>query len=162
LAGGAHWSESTREIYRLKMGHLTPIFGNLLLGEITPTDICAFQRKRQKEGASPREVNMECAVLRTILRKHRLWHLLAPDFRPLREKEDTGKALTPDEAHRILTAAKKLRNLSLYPALVVLMNTGLRVSELRTMQWRQVDLLDRFVTVGRSKTRGGEGRVVPL
>jgi len=68
LAGGAHWSESTREIYKVKMGHVTPVFGKLLLGEITPTDISAFQRQRQKAGASPREVNMECAVLRMVLR----------------------------------------------------------------------------------------------
>jgi integrase len=162
LVGGAHWSESTREIYRLKMGHLIPVFGKLLLAEITPADISAFERQRQKSGASPREVNMECAVLRMILRKNRLWHLLAPDFRPLRETEGPGKALTPDEVHRLLTAAKKSRSLSLYPALVVLLNTGLRVSELRMLQWRQVDLLERFLTVGRSKTRGGEGRVVPL
>jgi len=97
-----------------------------------------------------------------ILRKHRLWHLLAPDYRPLRESENTGRALTQDEAHRLLTAARKSRSQSLYPALVLLINTGLRVSELRTLQWRQVDLLDRFLTVGRSKTKEGEGRVVPL
>lgn len=162
LAEGAHWSESTREIYKLKMGHVTPVFGKLLCGEITPADISSFQRKRQKAGASAREINMECAVLRMVLRKHRLWHLLAPDFRPLREREDTGKALTPEEVQSMLTAAKKSRSLSLYPALVVLLNTGLRVSELRTLQWRQIDLLERFLTVGRSKTRGGEGRVVPL
>lgn len=162
LNESAHWSDSTREIYTLKMKHLMPVFGKLLLSEIAPSDISAFQRKRQKSGASPREVNMECAVLRMILRKHRLWHLLAPDFRPLRESEETGKALTTDEIQRLLAAAKKSRSLSLYPALVVLMNTGLRVSELRTLQWRQVDLLERFLSVGRSKTKGGEGRVVPL
>jgi integrase len=105
---------------------------------------------------------MECAVLRMILRKHRLWHWLAPDFRPLRESEETGKALTPDEVRRLLTAAKQSCSLPLCPALVVLMNTGLRVSELRTLQCRQVDLLERFLSVGRSKTKGGEGRIVPL
>jgi integrase len=30
------------------------------------------------------------------------------------------------------------------------------------MQWRQVDLLEHFLSVGRCKTKGGEGRVVPL
>lgn len=162
LAENAHWSQSTREIYALKVRHLGPAFGKLLLNEITPSDISAFQRKRQKAGASNREVNMECAALRMILRKHRLWHLIAPDYRPMRESEETGKALTSDETHRLLSAAKKSRSLSLYPALILLMNTGLRVSELRTLQWRQIDLLDRFLTVGRSKTKGGEGRVVPL
>lgn len=162
LAENAHWSQSTREIYTLKVRHLVPTFGKLLLAEVTPADILDFQRKRQKSGASNREINMECAALRMILRKYRLWHLIAPDYRPMRESEETGKALTSDETHRLLTAARKSRSQSLYPALVLLMNTGLRVSELRTLQWRQIDLLDRFLTVGRSKTKGGEGRVVPL
>jgi len=30
------------------------------------------------------------------------------------------------------------------------------------LQWRQVGLLERNVTVGRSKTLGGEGRMIPL
>jgi integrase len=162
LAENAHWSESTREIYTLKMKHVLPVFGKLLLTEITPQDVSEFQRKRQKSKASPREINMECQVLRMILRKHRLWHLLSPDYRPLRESGEIGKALTHDEVHRLLTAAKKSRSLSLYPALVVLLNTGLRSSELRKMQWRQINFLEQFITVGQSKTKGGEGRVVPL
>jgi len=162
LAEGAHWSDSTREIYSLKLSHVTPAFGKLLLTEIEPRHISAFQRKRQQSGAAPAEVNKECAVLRMVLRKHRVWHLLAPDYRPLRESEEHGKALTPDEMTRLLSAARKSRSQSLYPAIVMLQNTGLRVSELRTMQWQQVDLLDRCLTVGKSKTRGGEGRMVPL
>ena len=63
---------------------------------------------------------------------------------------------------RLLAGARKSRSQSLYPALVMLVNTGLRVSELRTLQWRQVDLLERCLIVGKSKTRGGEGRMVPL
>lgn len=162
LRESAHWSDSTREIYSLKMGHLKDGFGKLLLVEITPGHISTFQLKRLQAKASPREINMECAVLRMVLRKNRLWHLLAPDFRPLRESENIGKALTADEEDRLLAAARKSRSLSLYPALVVLLNTGLRVSELRTMQWQQVDMLGQSLTVGRSKTKGGEGRVVPL
>lgn len=30
------------------------------------------------------------------------------------------------------------------------------------MRWRQVDLIDGTVTVGKSKTAGGEDRVIPL
>ncbi len=162
LAASARWTDSTLEIYTLKMSHLLPEFGKLLVTKITAADIAAFQLKRRKSGASSREVNMETAVLRMVLRERRVWHQLEPDFHPLREAEGIGKALTPDEVHRLLTAAKQSRSQSLYPALVVLFNTGLRVSELRTMQWRQVDLLEHFLSVGRCKTKGGEGRVVPL
>lgn len=162
LAENAHWSDSTREIYELKLKHLKPVFGKLLLSDITPSDIARFQRARQKAGASGREINMETAVLRMILRKHRLWYLVEPDYRPLREREEVGKALTSDEVHRLLTAAKKSRSRSLCPALLLLLNTGMRVTELRMLQWRQVDLLERSLTVGRSKTQGGSGRMIPL
>ncbi len=33
---------------------------------------------------------------------------------------------------------------------------------MRLLRWRQIDLLHRTITVGKSKTAGGEGRIVPL
>lgn len=162
LAENAHWSDSTREIYTSKLTHLGPFFGKLLLNDVSASDIARYQRQRQKDGASGRQINMETAVVRMILRKHRLWHLLEPDFRPMRENEEIGRALTDDEVVCLLAAAKKSRSRSLYPALVLLLNTGMRVSELRTMRWRQVDMIEKTVTVGSSKTVGGHGRLIPL
>jgi integrase len=162
LEESAHWSDSTREIYEIKLEHLKPTFGKLLLSDISASDISKFQRARQKTGASGREINMETAVLRMILRRHRLWYLVEPDYRPLREREEVGRALTTNEFQRLLAVAKNSRSLSLYPALVLLLNTGMRVTEMRMLRWRQLDLLERTVTVGRSKTRGGEGRMIPL
>jgi integrase len=162
LAENAHWSESTREIYTSKLVHLGPCFGKLLLSDISASDISRYQRQRQREKASGRQINMETAVVRMILRQHRLWHLIEPDFRPMRENEEIGRALTDDEVFSLLAAAKKSRSRSLYPALVLLINTGMRVSELRHMRWRQVDMIERTVTVGNSKTEGGKGRLIPL
>lgn len=133
----------------------------MLLSDIAASDIARFQRERQKAGASGREINMETTVVRMILRKHRLCDFLEPDFRRMRESEEIGRALTDDEALCLLAAAKKSRSRSLYPALVLLLNT-MRVSELRTMRWRQVNMIDRAVTVGDSKTKGGQGRLIPL
>jgi integrase len=80
----------------------------------------------------------------------------------MKENKDIGRELSEDEAHRLLTAAKASASRSLYPAILVSMHTGLRNEELRLMRWHQVDLLAGSVTVGKSKTDGGEGRVVPL
>jgi integrase len=162
LEGNAHWSDSTREVMELKLRHLQGDFGKKLLLEIDNDDISRFQTKRKKAKASGREINMELAVLRMVLRKHNRGHLLAPQYKPMPEREKPGKALTEDEVSRLLAAAKKSRSQSLYPALVLLLNTGLRSSELRTMQWRQVDWIEHMLTVGASKTEGGEGRMVPL
>jgi len=51
---------------------------------------------------------------------------------------------------------------SLYTAVVAFCNTGLRNAELRRARWSQVDLMRSEFQVGKSKTAGGEGRIVPL
>lgn len=155
------WSASTLEIHTLKLSHLTPVFGKLLLTEIAPERIAQFQTKRLSEGAANREVNMETGVLRMILRKHRLWHLIAPDFHPLPEPEDIGRAIPFEEVNRLLEAAINSRSRSLFPALMTYLHTGARAAEGR-MRWRQVDFANRTIQVGHSKTKGGEGRIIPL
>jgi integrase len=40
----------------------------------------------------------------------------------------------------------------LYPFVVLAMNTGMRYSDIRLLQWEQIDLVGRVVTVGVSKT----------
>jgi integrase len=162
LKGNAHWSASTREINTLKLSHPVPTFGKLLLTEITADRIAKFQLQRLRDGVSNREVNMEVSVLRMVLRKHRLWHLIAPDYHPLPEPEDKGRALEAEEVDRLLTAAVNSRSRSLFPALMTYLHTGVRGAELRKMRWHQVDLIRRTITVRKSKTRGGEGRVIPL
>jgi integrase len=42
------------------------------------------------------------------------------------------------------------------------LNTGLRASEIRGLRWGQVDLLGHTLTVGKSKTAAGTGRLIPL
>ena len=51
LAGNAHWSESYREINTLKLSHLMPVFGRMLLTDIDNDAISRFQRKRQRRGS---------------------------------------------------------------------------------------------------------------
>jgi integrase len=63
----------------------------------------------------------------------------------------------------MLAEAAKLRSKNMYPALVVDLNCGLRDKELRELRWRQIDLVHKKqLTVGKSKTDAGTGRVIPL
>ena len=48
-------------------------------------------------------------------------------------------------------------------ALALDLNTGLRDKELREIRWEQIDLVHKkALTVGKSKTEAGTGRVIPL
>jgi integrase len=80
----------------------------------------------------------------------------------LEERSDVGRALSADEESRLLGACRKSRSKSLLPAVLLSIHTGLRNGELRQLRWRRVDFLNEQITVGRSKTAAGEGRIVPL
>jgi integrase len=134
----------------------------MMLSEISAEHVSKYQRSGLKNGASGRTINIEISLLRLILRKHKLWQNIADDVRMLKENKDIGRELNDDELHRLLTAAKGSASRSLYPAIVVSLHTGLRNEELRLLRWRQVDLLDSSITVGKSKTEGGTGRIVFL
>lgn len=157
-----HWSASNSRIEGYNVDHLQPHFGKMLLTDVSADDVSRYQAARKKEGASARTINMEIGALRAIMRKHRVWANIQPDVRMLRTRQDIGRSLTEDEQKRLLAACKASRSRSLYPAVVMSLHTGLRNAELRLLRWRQIDFLERTVTVGKSKTAGGEGRVVPL
>ena len=63
----------------------------------------------------------------------------------------------------MLEEAQKLRTPQMHAALALDLNTGLRDKELREIRWGQIDLVHKKpLTVGKSKTDAGTGRVIPL
>jgi integrase len=158
----ADWSPNSQRIEEYNLNHLLPHFGKLLLREITPATINLYKGKRTGEKASPKTINLELATLRSILRKHRLWANLQPDVQMLKVRGDVGRALSKDEQDRLLTACRNNRSRSLHVAVLLSLHTGLRSSELRHLRWQQINWIKGQLIVGKSKTVGGEGRVIPL
>jgi integrase len=156
------WAPKTTIIETTNIGHLNPTFGRLLLTDITDRHISAYQQTRTSQKAAPKTINNEVATLRAILRRHRLWAQIAPDVKPLPVRTDIGIALTPVQEQHLLKACAASRSRSLLPAVTLAIQTGLRDEELRLLKWKQLDLLTKTVTVGKSKTEHGTGRVVPL
>jgi site-specific recombinase XerC len=158
----ARWSSSNVAIQGYNLKHLKQYFGKKLLEDITAENIGLYQRKRKAEGASNRTINMEVGSCRQILKRHKLWIAIADDVKMLPEDHEIGKPLTNEEAARLLEACRKSPSPSFYPAMVIFANTGLRNAELRTSCWHQVDFLGAAFQVGKAKTRGSSGRVIPL
>jgi integrase len=161
-ANQARWSRANIAIQQFNLKHLSKFFKSMLLSDISAADIGHYQYSRQQEGASNRTINMEIATLRMIMKVERLWMNLAQDVKMLPERQDIGKALSEEEAKRLLVACRRSPSPSLYPAVVIYCNTGLRNSELRCAVWGQLDFLKAEFHVGRSKTPAGEGRIIPL
>ena len=164
----ADWSKNNLRIETANFGHLNGHFKGISLRDISADDIGHYKAGRKKEGASSKTVAMEIGSLRGLMRKHRLWADLQPDVKIPRGREDVGRALSDDEEYRLLSACRKNRSRSLFPAVLLSVHTGLRSQELRHLRWRQVDLIGGgsfpfgSITVGKSKTAGGTGRIVPL
>jgi integrase len=80
----------------------------------------------------------------------------------LKDRDDVGRAITPEEEKILLAACHGSRSRGLYTAVVIALNTGMRETEIRTLKWRQVDFETRTVVVGKSKTAAGTGRPIPM
>lgn len=161
-ANRARWSESNISIQEFNLKHLSEYFGSMLLSDITPEYIGKYQGIRQNQKASNRTINMEISTLRMMMKAARLWGAISEDVRMLPERRDVGRALTPDEERKLLEACRKSPQKALYTAVVIFCNTGLRNAELRCARWSQVDFMKAEFRVGKAKTEGSEGRIIPL
>src|ERR1043166_3367964 len=155
-------SERSYAIERANLKHLLPEVGALLITDIDGKRISAYQHHRLKAGASPKTVNLEVGTLRGILRRNRLWAELQPDVRILPTRDDIGQAISRAEEAKLLEACGQSRSRSLLPAVTLALNTCMRYSEIRLLKWHQLDWAARTLTVGKSKSDSGTGRVIPL
>src|SRR5262249_55395775 len=146
--------------------HVKSHLGDRLVVEITPKVVKGYQTARLREKAGPKTINDEVqllirlcgeqgALIRAALRRDKALKLpLLPS---------PGRPYSAEEKTRMLEAAQKLRTPQMYAALALDLNTGLRDKELREIRWGQIDLINKkTLTVGKSKTEAGTGRVIPL
>jgi len=131
------------EQQRLKV--LRAYFGATTLSKITADSILAYIPHRKAASAANRTINMELGILRRILKKAKRWYLVADD----------------EKLRLLKLAASRPEWQVAYLAAVLALNTTMRSGEIRGLRWRDVDLMERTLTVRRSKTEAGE-RVLPL
>lgn len=154
-----HRLHSIRQLNSLSkhlMRHLAPV----LLPDLTEDRVRAYVKARQAEDAGNRAINIEVGILaRSIGRKRsELW----PKVKPLKERNNVGKALAPDEEARLLAASLKAESPLISPFIRIALTTGMRAGEILGLTWGRVNLLERYITVGEAKTSAGTGRIIPM
>jgi integrase len=142
--------------------HLKPVFGSMLLIDITADDVAQYQQERLRQKAAPKTINLELGTLRAILRRHRLWAEMQPDVKMLTVRDDVGRALTTQEEEKLLASCGRSRSRGLLPVVTLALNTGMRRGEIQALTWGRIDFLNERLTVGMSKTEAGRGRSIPL
>ena len=150
----------TTERERTKVVNRT--FGDTPVCRITPESVLEYVRNRKEADISNATVNRELDVIRGVLKKAKRWHLFADEIHPLPVRQNVGRALTYDEKLRLLKiAASRPEWQSALWAATLALNTTMRGCEIKQLRWRDVDLMEKTLTICKSKTEAGE-RVVPL
>jgi integrase len=158
----AHLAPRSIVTERERLKPLKAFFGSTALTRISADSIRQYIAQRKSSGLSNRTINMEVGCLSRVLKKAKRWHLVADEMKPLPERRDIGRALTHDEKIRLVKmAATKPEWLVARLAMTMALNTTMRGCELKGLVWRDVDFLERTLTIRHSKTAAGE-RVIPL
>lgn len=180
VAEHARWLPSAKTVmYQGKA--LTRIIGKpTLLGSIDDAAVASFVAKRRGERArrghgrkGPRlmerrvsnsTVNREVGLLRAVMtRARKLWKIetATVDWKlhRLQEADHRTRYLSVEEADRLLEKAPR----HLRPPILTALFTGLRLTNVMTLDWSAVDLRARLITVRvKSRKPGGKVLTVPI
>jgi integrase len=149
---------STADNYSsIARNHIIPVIGKKRLTRLGPEDIEEMLRRKRDEGLSPNTVRLIRAVLRRALRhaerQGKVERNVAALVDGVRVPKPQKRALTLEEAHRLLATARQDRLGALYAALLEL---GLRLGEALGLRWDDIDLEQGTVTVSRRLDRSGK------
>jgi integrase len=135
--------------------HLVGHFGDLTLAEITPSQVSEYKTKRRGEGASPRTLNYELALMShafNLAIKEWEWVKENPVAKVSKEKVNNliERWLTLEEQKNLLASSPKW----LQEIILLAVNTGLRQSEILDLKWPLVDLSRKTITILEQKNQG--------
>ncbi|MCO5164835.1 MAG: site-specific integrase [Planctomycetes bacterium] len=133
--------------------HLLPVLGRLRLDQITVQRVEAYKAEKLKQGLAPKTINNHLAALAKCLRCAEEWGEIpsTPRIKLLRVPPTEAAHFEPKESEQLLEAA---RDPFWRTMILVALRTGLRRSELLALDWADVDLERRVLTVRRALVNG--------
>ena len=161
------WLTDEQRINKL----INPAIGRLPMASIKKADIQEFVDDLAESGAAPSTVKQYMAIIR---RAYNMAMDIMVDDHPLFAgtnptkgvklpgvKNARDRFLTGEEAEKLISAAAKLKHSDLHDAIVLSLNTGLRLGELRRLTWMDVDFSSNMLNV-RDEAQRKPGGKVPM
>ncbi|MDD3582132.1 MAG: site-specific integrase [Desulfobacca sp.] len=143
------------------------MFGSRIVSTLKPMDLEQYQQTRAEAGRAAATIDMELSIAKTMINRAFDNDLVngstVKAFRRVRRK--LKKAA--NARRRTLSLAEYVRLLQTAPPhlkaiLTVAYNTGMRVGELRTLQWQHVDREAGLIRLTADMTKEGRSKIVPI
>ena len=151
-----HVKESTQANYKMKADkHILPYFGEKSIDSIVQDDIYAFIADRRKKGLSDRYITDIIILMKVIfkfaVRTYNIFNPMVGLALPKRKNAEI-QILDKAEQGKLQSYIAENQNLgTLGTALSY--STGIRIGELCTLQWKDIDLEKRILTVSKTMQR---------
>ncbi len=141
-------------------------WGKVRLSDIRQQDVAAWLAGLRTEGLAPATIEKTRVIMNRSFQLGAQWEIPGADRNPVRGvprvKFSNAREtyVNAEEAARLIAAAEKSRNKQLAAIIQLLLLLGMRVSELLSMRWENVDTEKRTIFIPTSKT--GRSRRLPL
>lgn len=154
------WKESTFESYRLNLEkHVCPVIGKEPIDQIRRKHLKALFDKLATEGLSRATLSLIKAPVSGVFN-----HAVDSEIieaNPIKDLSISTRKirtaiepLTGNEAERLLNQALRFLGGYYHPHLLCMLRTGLRLGELKALQWQDIDFEKRQMEIRRSCRRG--------
>jgi integrase len=145
-----------------EMQRLTRAFDGYV-AKMTAKEIEKYKVQRSQTVAAG-TVNRELALLKHMLSKAVEWGYLknnpAKLVRLLKEPPGRLRYLEADDIERLIECCDDPQVPYLRPIVVVALHTGMRLGEILGLQWSNLDLKNRFISI--EKTKNNERKIIPI
>lgn len=149
-----------------RMLFLKKYFGHYIVSQLQSKHIATYRDKRLAEGKQGSTVIKEMGSLSHLIDiSIKDWGIpltnnVATLVRKPKQSRGRDRRLVEDEEHMLLQAAKNSKSPLLAPIITLALETGMRLGELLSLDWNNIDL--RKQTALLPITKNGESRTVPL
>lgn len=148
--------ESTATNYTMKVNkHILPVFGEKSISSITQDDVYAFIADKQRSGFSERYIADIVVLMKSIFKyAAAYYHIFNPldGLRLPKRKRAEIKLLDKEEQDRLQEYISDNWNLGTLGT-ALSFSTGIRIGELCALQWKDIDLEKRILTVNKTMQR---------
>ena len=157
--------ESSEANYRLKAEkHIIPAFGNMMCAMLRASDVYAFIENKLKSGLSSRYISDIIVLLKSVYRYashvYGINNSLEGIVMPKRTKPEIV-LLSKSEQSRLMAYLNEDFDMNAL-GIALSLHTGIRIGELCALQWKDIDLTNRTITVRKTvqriKNYGGKNK----